>query len=86
MARPHRGRWIGHSPNSTFFKLTGIPRKELRTTIIELDELEAMRLVDGEELKQTEAAERMNISQSTIAQPLASGRKKPPSPTAKRCN
>ena len=76
MARPHRGRWIGHQPNSTFFKPAGIPAKELHTTTIELDELEAMRLVDGEELKQTEAAERMGISQSTIARLLASGRKK----------
>ncbi len=76
MGRPHRGRRIGHNPNTTFFKPAGIPAKELRITTIELDELEAMRLVDGEDLKQTEAAERMGISQSTIARLLASGRKK----------
>ena len=76
MARPHRARWIGHNPDSTFFKPAGVPAKELRITTILLDELEAMRLVDGEELKQTEAAERMGISQSTIARLLASGRKK----------
>jgi len=76
MGRPHRGRQIGHQPDSTFFKPAGVPVKELRTTTIVLDELEAMRLVDGEELKQTEAAEHMGISQSTIARLLASGRKK----------
>lgn len=76
MARPHRGRWIGHNPGATFFKPAGIPASELRTASILLDELEAMRLVDGEELKQTEAAEQMGISQSTIARLLASGRKK----------
>ncbi len=76
MGRPHRGRRIGHNPHATFFKPAGIPVKELRTTSILLDELEAMRLVDGEELKQTEAAERMGISQSTIARLLSSGRKK----------
>lgn len=76
MGRPHRGRRIGHQPNTTFFKPAGIPASELRTTSILLDELEAMRLVDGEELKQTEAAKRMGISQSTIARLLASGRKK----------
>lgn len=76
MGRPHRGRRIGHHPNSLFFKPAGVPTKELKTTPILLDELEAMRLVDGEELKQTEAAERMDISQSTIARLLASGRKK----------
>jgi predicted DNA-binding protein (UPF0251 family) len=53
-----------------------VPVKRLRTTTIELDELEALRLVDGDELKQTEAAERMGISQSTIARLLSSGRKK----------
>lgn len=76
MGRPRSGRWIGHNPNTTFFKPAGIPAKELRTTSILLDELEAMRLVDGEGLKQTEAAEHMGISQSTIARLLASGRKK----------
>lgn len=76
MGRPHRGRQIGHQPDSTFFKPAGVPVKRLQTTTIALDELEAMRLVDGEELKQTEAAERMGISQSTIARLLASGRKK----------
>ena len=76
MARPHKGRWIGHRPDTVFFKPAGVPVKELRTTTIELDELEAMRLVDGEGLKQTEAAEQMGISQSTIARLLSSGRKK----------
>jgi len=76
MGRPHRGRWIGHQPDSTFFKPAGVPARELQTTTIELDELEAMRLVDGEELKQTEAAEKMGISQSTIARLLSSGRRK----------
>ena len=76
MGRPHRGRRIGHNPNTTFFKPAGIPARALETTTIELDELEAMRLVDGEELKQTEAAEQMDISQSTIARLLSNGRKK----------
>ena len=76
MGRPHRGRRIGHQPDSTFFKPAGVPVKRLRTTTLELDELEAMRLVDGEELKQTDAAKQMDISQSTIARLLASGRKK----------
>ena len=76
MGRPHRGRRIGHQPDSTFFKPAGIPVSELKTTTIELDELEAMRLVDGEELKQVDAAKQMDISQSTIARLLAAGRKK----------
>ena len=76
MGRPHRGRWIGHQPVSSFFKPAGVPVREIQVTMIALDELEAMRLVDGEELKQTEAAEQMGVSQSTIARLLAAGRKK----------
>ena len=76
MPRPRHGRRIEHRLNSTFFKPAGIPARQLRVTTIELDELEAMRLVDGEELKQVDAAEKMEISQSTIARLLASGRKK----------
>ena len=76
MVRPRRGRRIEHNPNVTFFKPAGVPAAILRICRIDLDELEAMRLVDGEGLHQTQAAERMGISQSTIARLLASGRKK----------
>lgn len=41
-----------------------------------LDELEAMRLADMLGLPQTEAARRMNISQSTFNRILASARQK----------
>jgi len=76
MVRPRRGRWIGCNPGSTFFKPAGIPASTLRITSVDLDELEAMRLVDEEDLTQTEAAERMKISQPTVARLLEAGRKK----------
>ena len=76
MPRPHTGRKLGHQPDCTYFKPAGVPVRRLRTTTIALDELEAMRLVDGEGLKQTDAAAAMAVSQSTVARLLASGRKK----------
>ena len=76
MGRPYSERLIGHQPGSTFFKPSGVPMAGLRIGTILFDELEAMRLVDAEGLQQTQAAERMGISQSTIARLLASGRKK----------
>jgi predicted DNA-binding protein (UPF0251 family) len=76
MPRPHRGRKIAHQLDCTYFKPAGVPVKQLKTTTLALDELEAMRLVDGERLQQTEAAEQMGISQSTVARLLASGRNK----------
>ncbi|VGO19908.1 DUF134 domain-containing protein [Pontiella sulfatireligans] len=76
MGRPHSERSIGHQPDSTFFKPSGVSMRELRISTILFDELEAMRLVDAEGLQQIQAAERMGISQSTIARLLSSGRKK----------
>ncbi|MDD5456263.1 MAG: DUF134 domain-containing protein [Candidatus Margulisbacteria bacterium] len=61
---------------SEFFKPRGIPLSELEIISLELDELEAFHLCDYEELSQMEAAERMNISASTLQRLLYSGRKK----------
>ena len=76
MVRPRRGRWIGCAPGVVFFKPAGVPASRLRISRVDLDELEAMRLVDELELQQKEAAVRMGVSQSTIARLLASGRRK----------
>jgi len=76
MVRPHSCRRIRHELIATFFKPAGMPTKNLKITKIEFDELEAMRLVDYLSKKQVDAAKEMNVSQSTIARILASGRKK----------
>lgn len=55
------------------------PSDYLSTTgpiIIHLDELEAMRLVDGENKTQDEAGELMGVSRGSIWRLLQSGRKK----------
>jgi predicted DNA-binding protein (UPF0251 family) len=48
----------------------------LEETVVDDDELEALRLVDAEGLGQVAAAGRMRISQPTLARVLASARKK----------
>ena len=58
------------------YKPIAIPCMELQETVIELDEFEAMRLCDLEELDQTAAGERMGVSRGTIQRLLTSGRKK----------
>jgi Predicted DNA-binding proteins len=58
------------------YKPPAIPCKELQETVIELDEFEAMRLCDLEELDQTAAGERMGVSRGTVQRLLTSGRKK----------
>ncbi len=76
MPRPHRGRKVGYRQKVDFYKPAGVPMSELVVTTINLDEVEAMRLVDGESHNQTEAAKHMNISQPTVARLLESGRRK----------
>jgi predicted DNA-binding protein (UPF0251 family) len=63
-------------PKATFYKPSGIPTSSLDIISLALDELEAIRLVDGEGLDQTQAAERMNVSRATVGRILERGRNK----------
>ncbi len=76
MPRPYKTRCIAHLPGVTVFKPAGVPAKELTQVEIHLDELEAIRLVDGEGLDQAEAAERMKVSRPTVGRILKRVRKK----------
>jgi predicted DNA-binding protein (UPF0251 family) len=76
MVRPIKQRKISFDPNVTYFKPRAIPLVELEEVDLNVDELEALRLCDYEELNQTKAAKRMGISQSTLQRILTSARKK----------
>ncbi len=76
MARPRLCRRIGFNPNITYFKPQGIPLRELKETLLEIDEFEAIRLKDLEGLEQEGCAKKMNISQPTFHRILLSARKK----------
>lgn len=76
MPRPRRCRRIFHKPGVEFFKPAGVPMRNLRENILGFDELEAIRLIDSEQLDQTKAAEKMKISQSTLSRLLRDARKK----------
>ncbi len=72
--RPRRCRRIKGNPDCTYFKPEKtISKEEINLT---LEELEAIRLKDHEELEQTKAAEKMNISQPTFHRILQEARKK----------
>ena len=76
MPRPCiRGRIRGR-PNSSYFKPAGVRTMDLEETSLSLDEFEAIRLIDFQEISQKEAAEKMKISQPTLSRILKSGRKK----------
>ena len=76
MPRPRNRRNIGFTPEVTYFKPQGIPLRELEKVTLSFTELEAMRLINIEEMDQQEAAKQMNISQSTLFRELKEARKK----------
>ncbi len=76
MSRPRRKRNIAFEPDVVLFKPAGTSSFELETVILELEELEAIRLKDFQEKPQAECAEKMNVSQPTFHRLLLSARKK----------
>lgn len=76
MVRPHLQRKIRGDFSATYFKPAGIPVRELQTVNLTVDELEAVRLTDLEELYQADAAEKMNISRQTLGNIIKSAHKK----------
>ncbi len=76
MTRPKRTRRIFFQPKATYFKPAGIPLIHLKETILNFDELEAIRLIDKEEMEQNKASKKMKISQSTLSRLLKQARKK----------
>jgi len=76
MARPHKRRNIEFNPTVKYFKPRGIPMKDLEEVVLSHDETEALRLRYVEGLEQSDAAEQMEISQSTFHRILASANKK----------
>ena len=76
MARPIRNRRVFSEPEVVYFKPAGVPMRELEEVTLAVEELEALRLCDAEEINQKEASEKMNISQPTFHRLISSARKK----------
>ena len=76
MVRPRLCRRVTFNPNVTYFKPRGIPLVDLEETILNVDEFEAVRLKDLNDLEQEECAKRMNISQPTFNRLVRGARKK----------
>ena len=76
MARPPAPRRVAFIPESVFFKPAGVPMRALEEVCLSVEEIEAIRLKDQEELQQEECAEKMHISRPTFHRVLESARKK----------
>jgi len=74
--RPKIKRTIKFFPEITYFKPAGIPLRELSEVILTLDEVEAIRLAELEDLEQIVAAKKMKISRITFMRILHSAHKK----------
>ena len=76
MPRPPKCRRVESLPMVDYFKPRGVPMLNLDEAALPLDEFEALRLADFEDLPHDQAAERMNVSRQTFGRVLASARKK----------
>jgi len=76
MPRPRLCRKIKFNPNITYFKPQGVPMRFLEVIELTLEEVEALRLKNIEDLEQTECAKKMNTSQSTFQRILSSAYRK----------
>jgi predicted DNA-binding protein (UPF0251 family) len=76
MPRPIKCRRVNFMPGVNYFKPAGIPLRFLAEVVLTVEEAEAMRLKDLEDLDQEQCAQRMNISRPTFQRILESVRKK----------
>lgn len=76
MPRPVKPRRISFLPEDTYFMPLGKPQCQLEEVQIKVEELEAMRLKDGENLSQEECAKKMQVSRQTFQLIIDEARKK----------
>jgi uncharacterized protein len=69
-------RLIGHLPVTAAFGPTGVTGGEVDEVVMTLDEFEAIRLADHQDLYQEDAAVRMEVSRATFGRILRSARRK----------
>lgn len=76
MPRPKLIRQVSFQPRSDRFKPGGIPARELEWIELAIEEVEALRLSDIENLDQAACAEQMQVSRPTFARVLQAARQK----------
>jgi uncharacterized protein len=76
MSRPKCCRHVSVIPNRTFFCPKDAPLSGLAEVILTVDEFEAIRLADLEELYQEQAAALMNVSRQTFGRIIGEAHRK----------
>ena len=75
MPRPRKHRCCRRYAADRVYKPQGIPMRQIDTSVLTLDQFEALRLCDAEQLDQETAGERMGVSRGTIQRLLYGARK-----------
>jgi len=75
MPRPRKRRMVAVPPRTMVYKPAGVPLEGLRRVSLLPEELEALRLMDLEDLTQEDAAQRMGISRSTFQRIVTQARR-----------
>jgi len=76
MVRPKKTRFVGVNPTVKIFKPAGIRTDELETVEMTLDEFEALRLVDFEQMDHLEASTLIGVSRPTLTRLIERARSK----------
>lgn len=76
MVRPHKAKMVENQPNITYFKPRGVPLRDLKEVSLTVEEIESLRLINIEKLSQEQAAEKMDVHQSTLQRTLTRAREK----------
>lgn len=76
MARPTKFRRVEFFPEDTYFVPMGKSKCKIEDVVLKIEELEAMRLKDIEDLNQDECAKKMKVSRQTFQNIIDSARKK----------
>lgn len=76
MPRPQKTRTVRHDPHVVYFKPAGVPMRVLKEVSLGIDELEALRLADLENLSHEEVGKMMGVSRATAGRILGEARRK----------
>ncbi len=76
MPRPRKWRKVEFIPDIREFMPFGAANSDTEANVLKIEELEAVRLKDVEELDQEQCAKKMEVSRQTFQRILNSGRKK----------
>lgn len=75
MPRPRKRRRVSLPPRGLVYKPAGVPLEGLPRVVLLPEELEALRLIDLQDLSQEDAAAGMGVSRSTLQRILAHARR-----------